>query len=98
MSDTERDQRKAALLIQVQQQRIDLSMAKQDWLEVTAPYDRGWGVLVSLRRYFVVAGGMLAIWNIRRPGRIVPLAKRGLSLWSTWRVMRTSLNKLFFNR
>ena len=97
MSDSDSDKRKAALLIQIQQQRINLSMAKRDWLDVTAPYDRGWDVLVSLRRYVVVAGSVLAIWNIRRPGKIMRLAKRGFSIWSTWRVARTSLNRIFFN-
>lgn len=98
MSDSERDQRKAALLSQIQQQRINLSMVKRDWLAVTAPYDRGWHKLISLRRYIVVAGSILAIWNIRRPGKVMRLAKRGVSVWSTWRVARTSINRIFFKR
>ena len=72
-------------------------MAKRDWLEVTAPYDRGWYALVNLRRYILVAGSILAIWNVRRPGKIMRLARRGFSIWSTWRVARTTLNRIFFN-
>lgn len=97
MSDHERDRRKLALLIQVHQQRINLTLAKRDWLEVTEPYDRGWNKLIGLRRYIAMAAGILTIWNVRRPGKIVRLAKRGLSFWSTWRVVRTSLNKIFVN-
>lgn len=96
MKDREREQRKTELLSQIQQQRLNLSVAKRQWLEVTEPYDKGWNTLVSLRRYFVVAGGVLAIWNVRRPGKMMRLARRGLSVWSTWRVVRTSLSKTLF--
>lgn len=96
MSDSEREKRKVELLNQIQQQRLSLSVAKYRWLEATAPYDRGWHALVSLRRYFVVAGSVLAIWNVRRPGKMMRLVKRGFSVWSTWRVVRTSLNKTLF--
>lgn len=94
--DNEREQRKIVLLNQIQQQRLSLSDAKRQWLETTAPYDKGWHALVSLRRYFVIAGSVLAIWNVRRPGKIMRLVKRGFSVWSTWRVVRSSLNKTVF--
>ena len=96
MKDSEREQRKTELLNQIRQQRISLSAARYQWLGATAPYDRGWHSLVSLRRYFVVAGSVLAIWNVRRPGKMMRLAKRGFSVWSTWRVVRTSLNRTLF--
>lgn len=96
MKDREPEQRKTELLSQIQQQRLNLSVAKRQWLEVTEPYDKGWNTLVSLRRYFVVAGGVLAIWSVRRPGKMMRLARRGLSVWSTWRVVRTSLSKTLF--
>lgn len=41
MSDVERAKRKAYLLSQIQQQRLDLSATRRDWLEATAGYDRG---------------------------------------------------------
>ncbi len=96
MSDSEREQRKMELLSQIKQQRLSLSVAKYQWLQTTARYDRGWHTLVSLRRYFVVAGSVLAVWNVRRPGKVMRLLKRGFSVWSTWRVVRTSLNKTLF--
>lgn len=97
MKDSERDRRKAELLSQIHQQRFELAMAKRQWIQVTAPYDRGWHTLVSLRRYVVIAGSLLAVWNVRRPGKMMRLVKRGFSIWSTWRVARTSLNRIFFN-
>jgi len=96
VKDSEREQRKTELLNQIQQQRVSLSIAKYHWLETTAPYDKGWHTLVSLRRYFVVAGSVLAIWNVRRPGKMMRLVKRGFSVWSTWRVVRSSLNRTIF--
>lgn len=96
MKDSEREQRKTQLLNQIQQQRLSLSIAKRQWIETTAPYDRGWHTLVSLRRYFVIAGSVLAVWNVRRPGKMMRLVKRGFGVWSTWRMVRTSLNKTIF--
>ena len=95
-STAERRERKARLLSQIQQQRLDLCAARDEWLAATARYDRGWQTLVSFRRYIVLAGGVLAAWSVRRPGKIMRLAKRSLSIWSTWRVARSSLNKLFY--
>ena len=94
--ENEREQRKMELLNQIQLQRLSLSSAKRQWLETTAPYDKGWHTLVNLRRYFVVAGSVLAVWNIRRPGKMMRLVKRGFSVWSTWRVVRTGLNRTLF--
>ncbi|MCU6321195.1 YqjK-like family protein, partial [Klebsiella aerogenes] len=41
----ERDQRKALLLRQIQQQRLDLAASHRHWLETTSPIDRGWQTL-----------------------------------------------------
>ncbi|AJZ87966.1 YqjK-like family protein [Cedecea neteri] len=92
MSDAERVKRKAYLLSQVQQQRLDLSAAKRDWLQVTSPYDRGWNTLVSLRSYAMIASSVLAIWTVKHPGKLMRWAKRGFGAWSTWRLIRNTLN------
>lgn len=84
----ERDERKAELLRQVQQQRLDLSAGKKFWLESTARYDRGWLTLLSFRRYAAVGSGLMAIWSVRNPRMISRWAKRGLGAWSTWRMVR----------
>lgn len=90
-SSRERTEHKAELLRLVQQQRLDLSAEKKLFLEATARYDRGWLKLVSLRRFAVVGSGLMAIWSVRHPRRITRWAKRGLGLWSTWRVVRNYL-------
>ncbi|MFC0140737.1 YqjK-like family protein [Erwinia mallotivora] len=84
-------ERKAELLRLVQQQRLDLSAEKKLWLESTARYDSGWLTLVSLRRYLAVGSSLMAIWSVRNPRIITRWARRGLGLWSTWRMVRNYL-------
>ncbi|QKJ88761.1 hypothetical protein PMPD1_3850 [Paramixta manurensis] len=91
MSRAEREQRKAELLGVIQQQRLDLSAARRDWLLGTAHYDRGWLAFLNLRRYLAIGSGALAIWSVRNPNFLLRWAKRGLGAWSTWRLIRKNL-------
>ncbi|WP_279049685.1 YqjK-like family protein [Cedecea davisae] len=93
MSDAERTKRKAHLLSQIQQQRLDLSATRRDWLQVTSPYDRGWNTLLSLRSYAMIASSVLAIWSVRHPSLLMRWAKRGFGAWSAWRMIRNALNQ-----
>ena len=91
MSRTDREKRRADLLIAIQQQRLDLSAARRDWLFETARYDRGWMTLLSLRSYLAIGSSALAIWSVRNPNFLMRWAKRGLGLWSTWRLIKSNL-------
>ncbi|MEG3110387.1 MULTISPECIES: YqjK-like family protein [Pantoea] len=91
MSRREREKRIHELLNQVQQQRLDLSAGRRDWLYGTAHYDRGWQTFLGLRRYLAVGSSALAIWSVRSPNKILRWAKRGFGLWSTWRMLKTAL-------
>ncbi|MCU5771813.1 YqjK-like family protein [Erwiniaceae bacterium BAC15a-03b] len=95
MSQRERQQRKAELLGRVQQQRLDLSAARRDWLAHTARYDHGWLTLISLRRYLLLGSSALAIWTTRntrrKSGFLLRWARRGFGIWSTWRLIRKNL-------
>jgi len=91
MSRKEREARMHDLLNEIQQQRLDLSAAGRDWLTSTAHYDRGWLTLLSMRRYLAIGSSALAIWSIRSPNRILRWAKRGFGVWSTWRMLKSSL-------
>lgn len=66
-SKQQREQRKALLLRQIQQQRLDLIASRRDWLEATAPFDRGWLTLQHLRSWAVVGSGIMAVWSVRHP-------------------------------
>ena len=89
----EREQRKAALLRQIQQQRLDLSASRHDWLNATQIYDRGWSRLVSLRSWAMVASSAMAVVSLRHPRFLVRWARRGLGVWSTWRMVKSLLHK-----
>ena len=81
----ERERQKALLLRQIHQQR--------HWLEATAPLDRGWHTLLSLRSWLMVGSGLMAVWSIRHPHFLMRWTKRGLGLWSTWRMVRGILRQ-----
>ncbi|EMS1306536.1 YqjK-like family protein [Salmonella enterica] len=82
-SKGEREKRKALLLSQIQQQR----------LETTGAYDRGWNTVLSLRSWALVGSSVMAIWTIRHPNMLVRWAKRGLGIWSAWRLVKTTLRQ-----
>ncbi|BDH44497.1 hypothetical protein TUM12370_05410 [Salmonella enterica subsp. enterica serovar Choleraesuis] len=88
MSRAEREQRKAELLSIIQQQRLDLSASRRAWLDSTAPWDRGWNTLLSLRSWAMVGSSVMAIWGLRHPRFLVRWTKRGVGVWSTWRMVR----------
>lgn len=87
----DRDTRKAFLLRQIQQQRLDLSASRRDWLDVTRVYDRRWNKLVSLRSWAVVATSAMAVVSVRHPRFLVRWARRGFGAWSTWRMAKNLL-------
>lgn len=63
----ERERHKAQLLRQIQQQRLELSACRRHWHEATAPLDRGWHTLLSLRSWLMVGSGLMAVWSVRHP-------------------------------
>ncbi|WP_342323450.1 YqjK-like family protein [Kosakonia sp. BYX6] len=91
-SKAERLKRKALLLSEIQQQRLDLTAGRRDWLEATGAYDRGWNTLLSLRSWALVGSSAMAIWSVRHPNMLVRWAKRGLGVWSLWRLVKSTLN------
>jgi hypothetical protein len=93
MSDCERDKRKALLLSRIQQQRLDLSAGKRDWLEATGAYDRGWLTIMSLRSYAIIASSVMAIWSVRHPSFLMRWGRRGFGAWSAWRLIRNTVQQ-----
>ena len=88
----ERLKRKARLLSEIQQQRLDLTASRREWLEATGAYDRGWNTLLSLRSWALVGSSAMAIWSVRHPNMLVRWAKRGLGAWSLWRLVKSTLH------
>lgn len=92
-SKVERQKRKALLLGQIQQQRLDLSATRRDWLEATGAYDRGWNTLLNLRSWVLVGSSIMAIRTIRNPNLLMRWAKRGFSIWSVWRLVKATIRQ-----
>jgi hypothetical protein len=92
-STTERRKRKAYLLSQIQQQRLDLTACRRDWLEVTRSYDHGWNTLLSLRSWVLVGSSVMAVWSVRHPSMLVRWARRGFGAWSAWRLVKSTLRQ-----
>ena len=90
-SKLEREARIHELLGEVQQQRLDLSASRRDFLLSTAQYDRGWLTFLSMRRYLAIGSSALAIWSVRSPNKFMRLLKRGFGVWSTWRMLKSAL-------
>ena len=89
----ERERQKALLLRQIQQQRLDLNASRRRWLEATAPIDRGWNTLLNLRSWAMVGSGLVSVWSVRHPRFLLRWTKRGLGIWSTWRMARKLLQQ-----
>ncbi len=90
-SKLEREARIHALLGDIQQQRLDLSAGRRDFLQSTAQYDRGWLTFLSMRRYLAICSSALAIWSVRSPNKFMRLLKRGFGAWSTWLMLKAAL-------
>lgn len=97
-SKLELQKRKAFLLSQIQQQRLDLAASRRDWMETTAVYDRGWSTLVSLRAWALAGSSIMAIWSVRHPRFLVRWARRGFSAWSAYRLVKSTLHQQQFRR
>ncbi|MEB8196053.1 YqjK-like family protein [Raoultella terrigena] len=92
-SQQERERRKTLLLRQIQQQRLDLTAGRRDWLTATAPLDRGWLTLQNLRSWALVGSGVMAIWSVRHPRFLMRWTRRGVGVWSTWRMVKGLLRQ-----
>ena len=93
MSKKERERRKAFLLSQIQQQRLDLSASRREWLESTGAYDRGWNTILSLRSWLLVGSSFMAIWSVRNPNFLLRWGKRAFAGWGAWRVLKNTMHK-----
>lgn len=84
----QRNKQKSEILAAIAQQRQALCDEKADFLNATAKIDAFCSTLSLFRPLVIGASGFLALWTLRRPGRLVNWIKRGMSVWSGWRVLR----------
>lgn len=92
-SKTELRQRKAFLLSQIQQQRLDLAASRRDWVDATRPLDRSWNTFLNLRSWVLVGSSVMAIWGVRHPSKLIRWTRRGFGAWSAWRLVKATLRQ-----
>ncbi|MCS2608945.1 YqjK-like family protein [Halomonas dongshanensis] len=85
-----RADRKRALLATLEQQRVDLLVESDRFLEAAAPFDARWQ---RFKIPLAVASGALAWRLFRRPGGIAKASQRALAGYMLFRKLKT-LNKL----
>lgn len=85
---------KAVLLGEIHQQRLDLQRSCEDWTDATTSLDRGWFTLLNLRTWLMAGSGVMAVWSVRHPRFLGRVARRGLGIWSTWRLVRKAMGQL----
>lgn len=95
-SKLELQKRKAYLLSQIQQQRLDLSASRRDWREATDVYDRGWNTLLNLRSWALIGSSVMAIWSVRHPRFLVRWGRRGFGALSAYRLVKNTLRQQQF--
>lgn len=83
--------KKQLLIKRIERQRGDLAASSEDWLRATAPYDRTWKTLVTFRPLFIAATGLLSIYSLKKPQRILQLSKKTLTIWSIARTVQSAI-------
>ncbi len=84
--------KKQRLLNRIEQQRSDLAASSEDWLRVTAPYDRTWKTFVTFRPLFIAATGLLSIYSLKKTKRILQLGKKAFTMWGIARTIQSTIN------
>ncbi|CDG48510.1 YqjK-like family protein [Serratia symbiotica] len=79
---------KEHLIRQIQQQRLDLAESKTRWLEKTTRIDRSWQMVFGLRRYLVLGSGVMALYGIRHPSKLIRWSRRALGAWGAIRLFK----------
>lgn len=77
-----RAERKAVLLAELEQQRIDILVDSDYLLRATAPLDNNWR---SLKLPLYALGGVLAFRLIRRPGGVMAAGRKALAGYMLFR-------------
>ncbi|SJN11018.1 hypothetical protein CZ787_04965 [Halomonas citrativorans] len=84
-----RAERKAALLAQLEQQRVDILVCS-DYLQRSAsPLDQKWR---SIKLPLYAAGGLLAYKFLRRPGGVMAAGRKALAGYMLFRKLKLLSN------
>lgn len=87
-----REWRKAKLLRQIQQQRLDLADNKEQWLDKTEHIDRGYQTVFGMRKYLLIGSSVVALYGLRHPTKLIRWSRRAFGAWGTLKLVRKTLS------
>lgn len=89
---TARELEKRLLLHKIAQQRSELSANRQAFIQHTTTIDNGYLTLVKYRKLTIVGVGIIAIYAMRHPHKLMLWGRRSLGIWSTLSFVKNNLN------
>ncbi len=75
-SPPSRAERKAALLAELEQQRVDILVASHHLMDTSAPLDNNWQ---RLKLPLYVIGGLMTLRVLRHPGGTMAIGRKALA-------------------
>ncbi|MCA4825558.1 MAG: cell division protein FtsH [Serratia rubidaea] len=84
--------RKQQLISRIERQRADLGDNKAQWLDKTEHIDRGYQALFGMRKYLLLGSGVVALYGMRHPSKLIRWSRRAFSAWGTVRLLRKTLS------
>lgn len=83
--------RKQRLIKKIERQRQALAETSTDWLNTTAPYDRAWQTVMAFRPFVIAATGLLSIYSLRKPRKILLLGQKAITIWGVVRSIQSAI-------
>ena len=83
--------RKQRLVRRIERQRQELTEASSDWLHTTAPYDRAWQTIITFRPLVIAATGLLSVYSLRKPQKILQLGQKAITIWGLVRSIQSAI-------
>lgn len=87
-----REQEKARLLDKIARQRSELSANRLAFIKHTNTFDNGYLTLMKYHRLTIAAAGIIVIYTMRHPRRLMRWGRRALGIWTTLSFVRNRLN------
>lgn len=87
-----RELKKALLLNKIMQQRSELANNRQAFLAQTTTFDNGCLTLMKYPKITAAGAGILVVYALRHPRKLMLWSRRALGVWSTLSFVKNSLN------
>jgi hypothetical protein len=83
--------RKALLLQEIEQQRLDLSHSTVQWLDRTAQLDHYWQQFMKIRKVAFLGAGIVILFSLKKPSKALKLSRMTVKFWGVTRLAQRLL-------